>query len=64
MDSASAKLGGQWVLAVIMIVIGAWVVFKYLAPKSYKEWQIFVFGFNSGFTGGIGYTFITASSAE
>ena len=39
MNTAPTTLGGQWGLAVIMIVIGAWVVFKYLVPKSYKEWR-------------------------
>lgn len=32
-------LGGHWMLTLIMIVIGLWIVFKYLAPKSLKEWR-------------------------
>ena len=32
-------LGGHWVLTVIMIVIGLWVVFQYLVPRSWKEWR-------------------------
>jgi protein-S-isoprenylcysteine O-methyltransferase Ste14 len=35
----SNSLGGHWTLALIMIVIGLWIVFKYLAPKSWKEWR-------------------------
>jgi len=32
-------LGGHWVLAVIMIVIGVWIVWKFLAPRGWKEWR-------------------------
>ena len=32
-------LGGHWTLTLIMIVIGLWIVIKYLAPKSWKEWR-------------------------
>ena len=39
MDLTSTQLGGQWGLALIMIVVGTWVVFKYLVPRSYKEWR-------------------------
>jgi len=39
MDTTPSTLGGQWALALIMIVIGAWVVFKYLVPIGYKEWR-------------------------
>ena len=35
----SIPLGGHWVLAAIMIVIGVWVVWKFLAPKGWKEWR-------------------------
>jgi len=35
----SIPLGGHWALTLIMIVIGLWIVFKYLAPKSWKEWR-------------------------
>ncbi len=31
-------LGGHWMLTLIMIVIGLWIVYKYLAPKNWKEW--------------------------
>lgn len=29
---------GAWSLAVIMIVIVSWVLYRYLAPKSWREW--------------------------
>lgn len=29
---------GVWPLAVIMIVVASWVVYRYLAPKSWREW--------------------------
>jgi len=29
---------GVWVLAIIMIVIVSWLLYKYLAPKSWHEW--------------------------
>jgi len=32
-------LGGHWALALIMVVIGFWIVFKYLAPSGGKEWR-------------------------
>jgi protein-S-isoprenylcysteine O-methyltransferase Ste14 len=32
-------LGGHWVLTLIMIVFGLWIVFKYLMPKDWKEWR-------------------------
>lgn len=32
-------LGGQWILTLIMIVFGLWIVTKYLAPTSWKEWH-------------------------
>ena len=32
-------LGGHWMLMLVMIVIGLWIIFKYLAPKSWKEWR-------------------------
>jgi len=35
----NTPLGGHWTLTLIMIVIGTWIVFKYLAPKSWKEWR-------------------------
>lgn len=35
----STPLGGHWTLTLIMIVVGTWIVFKYLAPNSWKEWR-------------------------
>lgn len=32
-------LGGQWFLAVLMIVLVSWFVFRYLIPRSWKEWR-------------------------
>jgi len=29
---------GVWILAVIMIVVASWVLYKYLAPKTWREW--------------------------
>jgi protein-S-isoprenylcysteine O-methyltransferase Ste14 len=29
---------GTWALAVIMIVIASWVLYRFLAPKSWREW--------------------------
>ena len=29
---------GTWVIAIFMIVIASWVVYRYLAPKSWREW--------------------------
>jgi len=29
---------GAWGLAVIMIVLATWVLYKYLAPKTWREW--------------------------
>jgi len=32
-------LGGHWGLAMIMILVGVWIVVRYLVPKSWKEWR-------------------------
>ena len=29
---------GVWVMALIMIVVASWFLYKYLAPKSWREW--------------------------
>ncbi len=29
---------GVWALALIMIVVASWVVYRYLAPKTWREW--------------------------
>ncbi|MCB2229905.1 isoprenylcysteine carboxylmethyltransferase family protein [bacterium] len=36
---AVGGLGGQWFLAVLMIVLVSWFVFRYLIPQSWKEWR-------------------------
>ena len=33
------SLGGHWTLTLIMIVIGLWILIKFLAPRSWKEWR-------------------------
>lgn len=38
-STAVNTLGGHWALALIMVVIGSWIVFKYLAPSGWKEWR-------------------------
>lgn len=32
-------LGGHWGLAVLMIVVASWIIFRTLIPKSSKEWR-------------------------
>ena len=32
-------LGGHWGLAILMIVLASWFVFRALVPKSFKEWR-------------------------
>jgi hypothetical protein len=29
---------GAWGLAVIMILVASWFLYRYLAPKSWREW--------------------------
>lgn len=29
---------GTWALAVIMVVVASWVLYRFLAPKSWREW--------------------------
>ena len=29
---------GAWALAIIMIVVISWFLYRYLAPKSWHEW--------------------------
>jgi methanethiol S-methyltransferase len=29
---------GAWGLALIIIVIASWLLYRYLAPKTWKEW--------------------------
>ena len=39
MQTSDLPLGGHWGLALIMIGIGLWLVYRFLAPKSWKEWR-------------------------
>ncbi len=39
METQGLPLGGQWGLVIIMSLVGTWVVFRYLVPKSWKEWR-------------------------
>ncbi|HJT70835.1 MAG TPA: isoprenylcysteine carboxylmethyltransferase family protein [Terriglobales bacterium] len=38
MESAKSGGWGQWWLAAVMIVIASWLVYRYLAPKGWREW--------------------------
>ena len=33
------SLGGHWGLTLIMILVGVWIVVRFLVPKSRKEWR-------------------------
>ncbi|NOZ69957.1 MAG: isoprenylcysteine carboxylmethyltransferase family protein [Deferribacteres bacterium] len=39
MKDGQPALGGTWIITIIMVVIVSWVIFRYLAPKSFKEWR-------------------------
>jgi methanethiol S-methyltransferase len=39
MQTATAGGWGQWWLAAIMIVIGSWLLYRYIAPKTWREWS-------------------------
>lgn len=39
MEEGGLQLGGQWGLAIIMILLASWLVYKYLVPQSAKEWR-------------------------
>ena len=54
MNQEQITLGGKWGLAIIMIVVASWVLYKYLAPKTWKEWR----------SAGIVQAFIIALYAE
>lgn len=41
MEGAGPGFGGAWPLTIIMVVVVAWFVFKFLVPKGYKEWGSF-----------------------
>lgn len=35
----SAKETGYWQLTIIMVVIASWLLYRYVAPKGWKEWS-------------------------
>ncbi len=35
----SAKETGYWQISVIMVVIASWLLYRYVAPKGWKEWS-------------------------
>ncbi|MBI5016217.1 MAG: isoprenylcysteine carboxylmethyltransferase family protein [Deltaproteobacteria bacterium] len=35
---SGSPLGGTWGLTAVMVVIVSWILYRYLAPKSWKEW--------------------------
>lgn len=39
MEARGLSLGGHWWLAIIMIVLATWVVYRCLVPQSAKEWR-------------------------
>ncbi|NVM23062.1 MAG: isoprenylcysteine carboxylmethyltransferase family protein [Desulfobacterales bacterium] len=39
MDTEDIPLGGHWGLTIVMVVIASWILYKYVAPKSFKEWR-------------------------
>lgn len=39
MQTVSHTLGGHWGMTFIMIVLGLWVVTKFLVPQNWKEWS-------------------------
>ncbi|MFQ5585348.1 MAG: methyltransferase family protein [Thermodesulfobacteriota bacterium] len=39
MEDVQPAFGGTWGLTVIMVVIASWIIYKYLAPQSFKEWR-------------------------
>lgn len=39
MNSEDISLGGHWGLTIIMVVVASWILYKYVAPKSFKEWR-------------------------
>ena len=39
MDFNHITLGGHWGLAILMIIVAAWIIFRTLVPRSFKEWR-------------------------
>lgn len=48
------SLGGTWGLALFMIVLASWIFYRYLSPKSWREWK----------SAGLVHAFIIALYAE
>jgi len=39
MNLDKIALGGHWGLAILMIIVAAWIIFRTLVPRSFKEWR-------------------------
>ncbi len=39
MEIQEMPLGGTWSITIIMVVVGSWILYRNLAPKSFKEWR-------------------------
>ena len=39
MNLDKIALGGHWGVAILMIVVAAWIIFRTLVPRSLKEWR-------------------------
>ncbi len=38
-DAAAFPIGGHWPAAILMIVLVSWILYRYLAPRKFKEWR-------------------------
>lgn len=38
MNEQTVTLGGAWGLAVVMVVIVTWALYRYIAPKQWRDW--------------------------
>lgn len=38
-DPSASSLGGHWAIAIMMIVIVSWLLYRFLAPQGFKEWR-------------------------
>ena len=39
MNLDKIALGGHWGVAILMIIVAAWIIFRTLVPRSFKEWR-------------------------
>ncbi len=39
MEHTQPVAGGMWAITIIMIVLASWIVYRFIAPKNYKEWR-------------------------